>query len=108
MARALLVPPEFREWETQYGKVQAAVVPGQLFGAVLQTRGHHQGDLFNQGRGVSTLQELKRGYRKVRGAAMVVAWIMKYRAELGVAPDAVEADWQRAPRKWDRKLWRGR
>ena len=92
LARAVLVPPEIREWETLYGKVQAAVVPGQLFGAMLQTRGHHLGDLFNQGRRVPTLQELKRGHRKVRGAAMVVAWIMKYRAELGVAVDAAEAD----------------
>ena len=35
LARALLVPPEVREWETKYGKVQAVVVPGQLFGAML-------------------------------------------------------------------------
>ena len=28
LARAPLVPLEVREWETQYGKVQAVVVPG--------------------------------------------------------------------------------
>ena len=83
------------------------VVPGQLFGAMLQTRGHHLGDLFNQGRRVPTLQELKRGHRKVRGAAMVVAWGMKYRAELGAALNAVEAEWQRAPRKWEPKNLEG-
>ena len=38
---------------------------------------------------------------------MVVAWIMKYRAELGAAQDAVEADWQRAPRKWEPKNLEG-
>ena len=49
------------------------------------------------------MQELKRGHRRGRGAAMVVAWIMKYRAELGAALDAADADWQRAPRRWEPK-----
>ena len=78
-----------------------------LFGAMLQMRGHHLGDLFNQGRRIPTLQELKRGRRKVRGAAMVVAWVMKYRAELGATLNAVDADWQRAPRKWEPKNLEG-
>ena len=53
------------------------------------------------------MQELKRGHRKVRGAAMVVAWVMKYIAELGAALNAVEAEWQRAPRKWEPKNLKG-
>ena len=82
LAMAILVPPKTQEWDTQYGKVQTVEIPGQLYNAAIHKRGHHLGDLLEEGKRVPDINKMRKRWPGKTSLTALIQWMKRHMRQI--------------------------